>query len=225
MAKSTPPPSPAKPPVVRVALVDDSELVRIGLRTLLGLPGADMEIVAEAANVADAVARIPAAKPDVVLLDMRLPDGNGVQVCRRLMAAAPGMRVLFLTSSVDDDLIADSIRAGATGYLLKEVNGQELIRAIRSVASGGQVLDATVSARLLERLRSGPIVEADAPTAQDMRILALLSEGKTNKEIGAALGLAEKTIKNQLTVLFDKLGIDRRAQAAAYYVKHHGQGQ
>jgi two-component system, NarL family, response regulator DevR len=211
---------------VRLALVDDSELVRIGLRTLLGLHRQHIEIVAEAATAADALAQIPPAKPDVVLLDMRLPDGHGVDVCRRLLAAAPGLRVLFLTSQVDDDLIADSIRAGASGYLLKEINGAELLRAIREVAAGGQAIDSAVTARLMRLVRGDGALSpgtGELPTAQDRRILALLAEGKTNKEIGSSLGLAEKTIKNYLSTLFDKLGIERRSQAAAYYVQHYGE--
>jgi two-component system, NarL family, response regulator DevR len=221
---TSPDSTPAAP--VRLALVDDSELVRVGLRTLLGLHRQEIEIVAEAANVAEALANVPPARPDVVLLDMRLPDGNGVDVCRRLLAASPGLRVLFLTSQVDDDLIADSIRAGASGYLLKEINGRELVRAIRDVAAGGQAIDTAVTARLMRLVRGdGALAPGTGETlsAQDRRILALLSEGKTNKEIGAALGLAEKTIKNYLTTLFDKLGIERRSQAAAYYVQHYGE--
>ncbi len=213
-------------PPVRLALVDDSELVRIGLRTLLGLHKDVIEIVAEAATAAEALALLPPARPRVVLLDMRLPDGRGVDVCRRLLAAAPDLRVLFLTSQVDDDLIADSIRAGASGYLLKEINGQELVRAIRSVAAGGQAIDAAVTARLLRIVRGDGSVApgtGEPLSAQDRRLLALLAEGKTNKEIGAALGLAEKTIKNYLTALFEKLGIERRSQAAAYYVQHYGE--
>jgi two-component system, NarL family, response regulator DevR len=203
--------------------VDDSELVRLGLRTLLELHRGDIEIVAEAATVAEALARIPPARPDVVLLDMRLPDGNGVEACRHLRATTPPPRILFLTSSVDDDLVADSIRAGASGYLLKEINGQELVRAIREVASGGEAIDAAVTSRLLRLVRGDGESpgQGGALSAQDRRILALLAEGKTNKEIGSALGLAEKTIKNYLTALFDKLGIERRSQAAAYYVQHY----
>jgi two-component system response regulator DevR len=211
---------------VRLALVDDSELVRLGLRTLLGLHRDRIEIVAEAAGVAEALALVPPARPDVVLLDMRLPDGNGVQACRQLLALAPGARILFLTSSVDDDLVADSIRAGASGYLLKEINGAELIRAILEVAAGGQAIDAAVTARLLRIVRGdgtpGPGT-GELLTPQDRRLLALLAAGRTNREIGVELGLAEKTIKNQLTALFEKLGIGRRSQAAAYYVQHFGE--
>ncbi len=218
------PASPATP--IRLALVDDSELVRLGLRTLLSLHRDQLEIVAEAATAAEALTLLPPARPEVVLLDMRLPDGRGVEVCRRLIAASPGTRVLFLTSQVDDELIADSIRAGASGYLLKEINGQELVRAIRDVAAGRQAIDSAVTARLMRLVRGDGALApgtGETLTAQDRRILALLAEGKTNKEIGSALGLAEKTIKNYLTTLFDKLGIERRSQAAAYYVQHYGE--
>lgn len=208
---------------VRLALVDDSELVRLGLKTLLELHRNHIEIVAEAASVAEALERVPAAKPDIVLLDMRLPDGTGVEACRRLLAVLPGCRVLFLTSAIDDEMVADSIRAGASGYLLKEINGQELVKAIRDVAGGGQVIDATVTERLMRIVRgeASASLPTDALNAHERRLLALLTDGKTNKEIGSALGLAEKTIKNQLTILFERLGIERRAQAAAYYVRHH----
>lgn len=227
MSAPATPPSPAFPSgtrAVRLALVDDSELVRLGLRTLLGLHSDKIAIVAEAAGAAEAALVVPPSLPDVVLLDMRLPDGNGVEVCRRLIASLPAARILFLTSSVDDDLIADSIRAGASGYLLKEINGQELVRAILTVASGGQAIDAAVTARLMRMVRGDGAAapgSGESLNASDRRLLALLAEGKTNKEIGLALGLAEKTIKNYLTVLFDKLGIERRSQAAAYYVQHY----
>ncbi len=222
MSRSSPSVTAPKTPV-RLALVDDSELVRLGLKTLLELHREHIEIVAEAANVAEALERVPPAKPDIILLDMRLPDGTGVEACRRLLAALPGARVLFLTSAIDDDLVADSVRAGASGYLLKEINGQELVKAIRDVAAGGQVIDATVTERLMRIVRGESAVSlpVDALNAHERRLLALLTEGNTNKEIGAALGLAEKTIKNQLTILFERLGIERRAQAAAYYVRHH----
>lgn len=222
VSRSSPSVTAPKTPV-RLALVDDSELVRLGLKTLLELHREHIEIVAEAANVAEALERVPPAKPDIILLDMRLPDGTGVEACRRLLAALPGARVLFLTSAIDDDLVADSVRAGASGYLLKEINGQELVKAIRDVAAGGQVIDATVTERLMRIVRGESAVSlpVDALNAHERRLLALLTEGNTNKEIGAALGLAEKTIKNQLTILFERLGIERRAQAAAYYVRHH----
>ncbi|MCX6939109.1 MAG: response regulator transcription factor [Verrucomicrobia bacterium] len=214
--------SASKRPPVRVALVDDSELVRLGLRSLLGLQPTLIQVVAEAASVAEAVAVVPASRPDVVLMDMRLPDGNGVQACRRLREIEPELRVLFLTSAISDELVADSIRAGGSGYLLKEVNGQSLIQAVLDVAAGGKAHDPAVSAHLREVARLGPRAP-QLTNAHDNRLLALLTAGKTNKEIGNELGLAEKTVKNQLTVLFDKLGIDRRAQAAAYFVRQQQQ--
>lgn len=209
-------------PAVRGALVDDSELVRLGLRSLLGLQPTLIQVVAEAANVSEAIAAVPSSRPDVVLMDMRLPDGSGVQACRKLREIVPDIRVLFLTSAISDELVADSIRAGGSGYLLKEVNGQSLIQAILDVAAGGKAHDPAVSAHLLEVARQGPRTP-QVTSAHDQRLLALLTAGKTNKEIGNELGLAEKTVKNQLTVLFDKLGIDRRAQAAAYFVRQQQQ--
>ena len=211
---------------VRLALVEDSELVRLGLQTLLGLHSKSIKIVAQAATIAEALKVVPPAKPDVILLDMRLPDGNGVTACRQLLAAHRS-RVLFLTSSTDDTLIADAIRAGASGYLLKDINGDELVRYILEVAAGGEALDTTVTASLMRTLRNqaGPAGEPQpAPStpvsANERRMLAMLAEGKTNKEIAADLGLAEKTIKNNFTALFNKLGLVRRSQAAAFYVQH-----
>ena len=215
--------SPASP--IRLALVEDSELVRLGLTTLLGVHRKQIDIVAEAASVAEACKRLPQAHPQVVLLDMRLPDGTGLDVCRHLRSVLPSTRVLFLTSNVDDELVAEAIRAGAAGYLLKEINGQELVRAIQTVAAGGQAIDASVTSRLLRLVRGDGALapgSGEPLTAQDRRLLALLSEGKTNKEMGLILGLAEKTIKNYLSLLFDKLGIERRTQAAAYYFQHFG---
>jgi two-component system response regulator DevR len=206
---------------VRLALVEDSELVRLGLQTLLGLHAKKIKIVAQAASIAEALKTIPPAKPDVILLDMRLPDGTGVTACRQLLAAHPA-RVLFLTSSLDDTLIADAIRAGASGYLLKDINGDELVQAILDVAAGGQALDAAVTASLLRTMRSPAATRESTPpvSENERRMLALLAEGKTNKEIASDLGLAEKTIKNNFTALFNKLGLVRRSQAAAYYVQH-----
>lgn len=214
---------------VRLALVEDSELVRLGLQTLLGQHPKSIKIVAQAASIAEALKVVPPAKPDVILLDMRLPDGTGVTACRQLLAAHRS-RVLFLTSSTDDTLIADAIRAGASGYLLKDINGDELVRSILEVAAGGEALDTTVTASLMRTLRNqaGPAGEPQpAPSTpvstNERRMLAMLAEGKTNKEIAADLGLAEKTIKNNFTALFNKLGLVRRSQAAAFYVQHLSQ--
>jgi two-component system response regulator DevR len=204
---------------VRLALVEDSELVRLGLRTLLGLHAAQILIVAEAASVAEAIQVIPPQRPDVILLDMRLPDGTGVELCRRLLALNPA-RVLFLTSSIDDNLIADAIRAGASGYLLKDINGEELVRAILDVAAGGEALDTAVTASLMRTMRGSVPAVSSNVSATERRMLALLAEGKTNKEIASDLGIAEKTVKNNFTALFNKLGLVRRSQAAAFYIEH-----
>ncbi len=209
----------AQPAPIRLALVEDSELVRLGLRTLLGLHAAEIVIVAEAASVEEALKVIPPQRPDVILLDMRLPDGTGVEVCRRLLALHPS-RVLFLTSSIDDNLIADAIRAGASGYLLKDIHGEELVRSILDVAAGGEALDAAVTASLMRTLRGSVPVSAANVSTTERRMLALLAEGKTNKEIASDLGIAEKTVKNNFTALFNKLGLVRRSQAAAFYIEH-----
>jgi two-component system response regulator DevR len=209
----------ARPAPIRLALVEDSELVRLGLRTLLGLHASQIMIVAEAASVAEAIKVIPPQRPDVILLDMRLPDGTGVEVCRRLLALHPA-RVLFLTSSIDDNLIADAIRAGASGYLLKDINGEELVRSIIEVAAGGEALDTAVTASLMRTMRGVVPVASGNVSTNERRMLALLAEGKTNKEIASEFDLAEKTIKNNFTALFSKLGLVRRSQAAAFYIEH-----
>jgi two-component system, NarL family, response regulator DevR len=208
---------------LRLVIVDDSELVRLGLRTLLSKqPG--LEIVGEAPTAAGALTACRVSRPDVVLLDLRLPDGTGIEVCRAVVRETKA-RVLFLTSVIDDDMVADAIRAGAHGYLLKEIDSAGLVRAIHAVAEGGQAIDPTMRQRLMQALQdrgNGHISpSAVVLSAQDKRILALLTAGRTNKEIGAELGLAEKTIKNYLTDIFARLGFTRRAQAAAFYAQHH----
>lgn len=215
------PPPPPSPPV-RLLLVDDSELVRLGLRTLLeNTPG--LAVVAEAGTVAEAVSRCDEHRPDVVLLDLRLPDGSGFDACREILRRQPTTRVLTLTSVSDEDHVNEAIAAGSHGYFLKEVHGSALVRAIFDVAAGQSVLDPVITAQVMSRLRaqtrpSGTAL--DQLSAHDRRLLALVADGRTNKEIGATLGLAEKTIKNQLTVLFEKLAIQRRSQAASLYSQH-----
>ncbi len=209
---------------IRLVLVDDSELVRLGLRTLLE-SAAGIVVVGEAGTVAAAIALCDELKPDLVLLDLRLPDGTGFDACREILRRQPGTRILTLTSVSDEDHVDEAIRAGSHGYFLKEVHGDALIQAVREVASGKSVLDPVITAQVLGRMRAqgqGNRGNADNLSLPEKKMLALLAAGKTNKEIGVELGLAEKTIKNQLTVLFDKLGINRRSQAAAYYVQHIG---
>jgi two-component system response regulator DevR len=201
---------------VRVFLVDDHEVVRRGVADLLGAEP-DLEVVGEAGTAREAVARVPALAPDVVVLDVRLPDGDGVTVCRELRSRMPDLAVLMLTSFADDEALYDAILAGAAGYVLKQVRGTELVDAIRTVATGGSTLDPRAAAQVMERLRAGAQPREDplaALTDQERRILALIGQGMTNRQIGAELFLAEKTIKNYVSSILAKLGMTRRVQAA-----------
>lgn len=203
--------------------MDDHQVVRLGLRTLLEQCG-DLEIVGEASTVAGAVGEAAKLKPDLVLMDIRMPDGSGFAACRQIRQESPEVRVLFLTSFTDEKVVMESIDAGGDGYLLKEVDEETLIRGIRSVAAGQSILDPAVTRRVLERVKnpesgvSRPPLETLSP--QERRVLALVADGKTNKEIGVALGLSEKTVKNYLSNTLEKLGLSRRSQAAAYFVQH-----
>jgi two-component system response regulator DevR len=211
--------TPLLSPPIRLVIVDDSELVRLGLRTLLE-DVSGLSIVGEAATAASALTVCAQTSPDIALLDVRLPDGDGREVCRRLLAQQPALRVLFLTSADSPHIVDEAIRAGAHGYLLKEINGSGLVRAIREVAAGQSILDPLVTARVLQLVRDG---STNAPLAtlspQEHRVLALIATGKTNKEAAAELNLSEKTVKNYLSNIFDKLHITRRAQAAALYAQ------
>jgi len=203
-------------------MVDDHEVVRVGLRTLLARYP-QIEIVAEADSVATAVAEAIRTKPDTVLLDVRLPDGSGFEACRRMHEAGLDARVLILTAFADDETILRSIQAGADGYLLKEINGEALVKAIEAVASGNSILDPNVTARVMKHIQTlgaGSQDKMELLSAQEQRVLALVAEGKTNKEIAAALGLSDKTVKNYLSNVLDKLQLHRRAQAAAYFAQH-----
>lgn len=211
-------PSPAP---IRVLLVDDSEVVRAGLRALLS-GDARLQLIGEAGNVADAVTASARLGPDVVLLDIRLPDGTGFDACRRILQQRPDTRVLVLTSVVDENMVDEAIRAGTHGYLLKEINARGLIQAILDVAAGKSILDPAITARVLQLVRSGAgSAGANLSTlsTQERRVLACIAAGKTNKEAGAELGLSEKTVKNYLGNIFEKLHVTRRAQAAALYAQ------
>lgn len=206
---------------VRVVMVDDSEVVRMGLRSLLGTSPA-IELVGEAANVAGAVETCVRVRPDVVLLDIRLPDGTGFDACRRILKQLPDTRALILTSVADNTLVDEAIRAGAHGYLLKEIDGGGLMRAIADVAAGKSILDPSVTARVIELIKSGSGTTRDALASlspQERKVLALIAEGRTNKEVASQLGLAEKTVKNYLSSVFEKLHVSRRSQAAAMFVR------
>lgn len=203
--------------MTRIFLLDDHEIVRRGVRELLEGED-DLEVVGEASTAAEALARIPATRPEVAVLDVRLPDGNGVEVCRDIRSSHPEVQCLMLTSYADDEALFDAIMAGASGYVLKQVRGAELIDGIRRVAAGQSLLDPSVTTRVLERLRKAP--EEDERFAdlsdQERKILALLAEGMSNREIAAALFLAEKTVKNYVSNLLAKMGMQRRTEAAVY---------
>jgi two-component system, NarL family, response regulator DevR len=200
---------------IRVFLLDDHEVVRRGVADLLEAEP-DLTVVGEASTAAEALARIPAVRPDVAVLDVRLPDGDGVTVCRELRSRMPDLRCLMLTSFADDDALFDAIMAGASGYVLKQIRGTDLVGAVRTVASGQSLLDPRTTAQVLERIRSaaekkGPVAQL---SEQERTVLALIGEGLTNRQIGERMFLAEKTVKNYVSHLLAKLGMQRRTQVA-----------
>jgi two-component system response regulator DevR len=202
---------------IRVFLLDDHEIVRRGLADLLETePG--ITVVGEAGTAAEALNRIPAARPDVAVLDARLPDGSGIDVCRDIRSSMPAVRCVILTSYDDNDAVFAAVMAGAAGYLLKEIRGSSLVEAIRQVAAGKSLLDPSVTERLLSRLRDGaPTDERLASlTDREREVLGLITEGMTNRQIGEQLFLAEKTVKNYVSGLLAKLGMERRTQAAVF---------
>lgn len=207
---------------IRVMLVDDHEIVRQGIRALVEAAGG-MIVVAEASGVAEAVERASSTLPDVVVMDVRLTDGSGIEATREIRAARPDIKVIMLTSFADDEALFASIMAGAAGYVLKQVRSNDLVRSIRAVAEGQSLLDPAVTGAVLERLRKGKHLLMDPKLAllspQEERILALVAEGKTNKEIGEGLRLAEKTVKNYVSAILSKLEVTRRAEAAAYLAR------
>lgn len=208
---------------IKVFLLDDHEVVRRGVHELLSVEE-DIEIVGEAGTAADALVRIPATRPDVAVLDVRLPDGSGVEVCREVRSQDEDVKCLMLTSFADDEALFDAIMAGASGYVLKAIRGNELLSAVRDVAAGKSLLDPIATARVLERLRDGGRTGRGDDrlanlTEQERKILDLIGEGLTNRVIGERLHLAEKTIKNYVSSLLSKLGMERRSQAAAYVAR------
>jgi DNA-binding NarL/FixJ family response regulator len=202
---------------IRVFLLDDHEIVRRGLRELLEAEG-DLDVVGEAGTVAEAIARVPSTRPDVAVLDVRLPDGNGVEACREIRSSNPDVQCLMLTSFSDDEALFDSIMAGAAGYLLKQIRGADLVDSVRRVGAGQSLLDPTLTSKVLERLRRPPEEDSQLArlTDQERRILDLLAQGLTNRQIGEHLFLAEKTVKNYVSNLLAKLGMHRRTEAAVY---------
>ena len=209
---------------IGVLLVDDHEVVRIGLRSLLSREPT-IEVVGEAGTAAEAVAQAARLQPDVIIMDVRLPDSSGVEACREIRSTDQRVQIIMLTSHADEDAVFNSIMAGASGYLLKQVQGREVVRAIEIVASGQSLLDPAVTHKVLEKMkrlatgRGGG--EISQLSAQEQKVLALVSEGKTNREIGRALGLSDKTIKNYLSHVFEKLNLSRRAEAAAFFARQH----
>ena len=208
-------------------IVDDHEVVRQGLSALLGRRP-EFQVVAEAGTVAEAVAAARKFRPDLVVMDVRLPDGSGIEACREIRAEFPETRVVMLTSYPDEDAVLSAIIAGASGYLLKQVRARDLVAALEAVGRGESLLDPAVTGRVLERVRR--IATSDQPdelaqlTSQEQKILLLVAEGKTNKEIAAEVFLSDKTVKNYVSSILSKLDLERRAQAAAFVAKHRGAG-
>jgi len=212
-----------KTPPLRVMLVDDHEIVRDGIRAMLD-PEQDIVVTSEAGTVRDAIDEAERTKPDVVVMDVRLADGSGIEATREIRAKLPSVRVLMLTSFADDEALFASIMAGASGYVLKQVRSGELLRAIRAVGAGDSLLDPSVTNAVLDRLRKGKHLMKDEKLArlspQEERILTQVAEGRTNREIGEDLHLAEKTVKNYVSSILAKLEVARRAEAAAYLARH-----
>jgi two-component system response regulator DevR len=214
---------PMSAPPLRVMVVDDHEVVRDGIKLLLNnLP--DVVVCAEASSTREAVAVAAQALPDVIVMDVRLQDGSGIEATRDIRAARPQTSVLMLTSFADDEALFASIMAGAAGYVLKQIRGDELVRAIRAVGAGQNLLDPAVTKGVLDRLRKGKHLLMDEKLArlspQEERILGLVADGRTNGQIGQELGLAEKTVKNYVSSILAKLEVARRAEAAAYLARH-----
>ncbi|MCD4526792.1 response regulator transcription factor [Nocardioides sp. cx-173] len=206
---------------IKVFLLDDHEIVRRGIKELLESEP-DIVVIGESGSAVEAVSRIPALHPDVAILDGRLPDGSGIDVCRDVRSVDPSIHALILTSYDDDEALFASIMAGAAGYVLKQVRGGDLIDTVRRVAAGQSMLDPAVTAQVLERVRNGPRVDPSLQqlTSQEQRILELIGEGMTNRQIASTLFLAEKTIKNYVSSLLAKLGLSSRTQAAIFATKH-----
>jgi len=211
----------ADTPVIRVFLLDDHELVRRGIRELLESEG-DIVVVGESGSAQEASRRIPALRPDVAILDGRLPDGSGIDVCRDIRSVDPSIKALILTSYDDDDALFAAIMGGASGYILKQVRGNDFVDTVRRVAAGQSTLDPAMTAQVLERVRTGPPQdrELEGLTAQEQRILELIGEGLTNRQIAERMYLAEKTVKNYVSSMLAKLGLTSRTQAAIFATKH-----
>lgn len=219
----TDPERPSGIPTLRLLVVDDHEVVRQGLVALLDRRDG-FQVVAEAGTVAEAIDAARRFQPDIVIMDVRLPDGSGVEACREIRAELPGTRVVMLTSYPDEEAVLSAIIAGASGYLLKQIRARDLVAALETVGRGESLLDPAVTEKVLERVRriatGGQVDELAALTAQEQKILMLVAEGMTNKEIAAKIFLSDKTVKNYVSSILSKLNLERRAQAAAFVAKH-----
>ncbi|MET0911545.1 MAG: response regulator transcription factor [Ilumatobacteraceae bacterium] len=206
---------------LRIFLVDDHEVVRRGVRDMLETED-DFEVVGEAADVQEALSRVAAVRPDVAVLDVRLPDGSGVELCRELRSTYPDLACLMLTSFDDDEALFEAIVAGASGYVLKQVKGLDIVAAVRHVGAGGSLLDPALTARVMTRLRTAAVEDPRLAglSAQERRVLDLLAEGLTNRQIAREMYLAEKTVKNYVSNLLTKMGMSRRTEAAVYAARH-----
>ena len=209
---------------LRMLVVDDHEVVRQGLVSLLDRRSG-FEVVAQAGSVAEAISQAARFEPDLVVMDVRLPDGSGIEACREIRAARPDTRVVMLTSYPDEEAVLSAIIAGASGYLLKQIRGRELVSALEAVGRGESLLDPAVTEKVLERVRrmasGGAGDELAELTGQERKILLLVAEGKTNKEIATEVFLSDKTVKNYVSSILSKLNLQRRTQAAAFVAKHH----
>lgn len=207
---------------ISVLIVDDHEVVRVGLQTVLSRQGG-INVVGEAATVTEALAESCRLHPDVVLMDVRMPGGSGMDACRAIRSSCPGTRVLFLSSYEDNEAVLAAVVGGASGYLLKQINGEGLARAIHAVAQGQSILDPAITQPLLTRMQQQKEKASEPQRAtlsiQQQRVLALVAEGKTNKEIGVSLELSDKTVKNYIRFIFQKMKVTRRAQAAAFFIR------
>jgi DNA-binding NarL/FixJ family response regulator len=218
------------PPTLRLLIVDDHEVVRQGLVALLDRRE-DFQVVAEAGTVAESIEQAAKFEPDIVVMDVRLPDGSGIEACREIRAHRPATKVVMLTSFPDEEAVLSAIVAGASGYLLKQVRARDLVAGLEAVGRGESLLDPAVTEKVLERVRrialGGQTDELAGLTSQEQKILALVAEGKTNKEIASDVFLSDKTVKNYVSSILSKLNLERRAQAAAFVAKHRldrGQG-
>jgi DNA-binding NarL/FixJ family response regulator len=206
--------------VVRIFLLDDHEIVRTGLRSLLEAEE-DIVVVGEAGTVEEALARIPAVRPDLAVLDVRVPDGSGMRVCREVRSRYPEIACVMLTSYANDEALSAAVMAGASGYVLKQVGGSDLVDQLRRAAAGESLFDPVVTQRVFERITTGPVEDPQLAslTPQQRRILEHIAEGMTNRQIGEAMFLAEKTVKNYVSNLLPKMGMERRTQAASYVAR------